>query len=80
MSSGSPLDHASIRSSEASLALADALDSEAALVDEAMVIGAQLDQVVERGFTASRPVLDVVGVQEPLMSAARESTAFISAA
>lgn len=35
---------------------------EAALVEQAVVSAAEVDEVVEGGFAASRPVMDVVGI------------------
>jgi hypothetical protein len=44
-----------------------------------MVVGAQLYEVGQRGRATACPVLDMVGVQEALVLAAREAAAAIAA-
>jgi hypothetical protein len=73
-------DKAAIGPAEAHVPCPDALDAEAAFVNQAMVIGAELDQVLQRGRTASRPVVDVVSMEESRVGAAGEPAAVISAA
>ncbi len=48
------------------------LDPIPILMHESVVPPAEQDEVVERGRTAVRPVLDVVCIQEPRVGAARE--------
>jgi hypothetical protein len=49
-------------------------------VDEAVVAAAEEDEVSERGGAASGPVVDVVGVEEAAVLAAREATAAVARA
>jgi len=69
-----------VRPSEPHPAATLPLDPEPALVHQPMVIRAQLDQVLKRRRAAPRPVLDVVRVQEPLVTAPREPTSSVPAA
>jgi hypothetical protein len=48
-------------------------DRVAALVEEPVMVRAELDEVRQVGSPAPRPVVDVVGVQESPLGAAREA-------
>src|SRR5207247_1653893 len=54
------------------------LDGEAALVDEAMVAGAEEDEVGEARVAAVEPVADVVAVEEAGVGAAGEAAAAVA--
>ena len=54
--------------------------AEAALVYQAMMLAAQLDEVVEAGLPALAPVNDVVSVHEMLKCAAREPATIVAKA
>src|ERR1700694_3150666 len=66
-------DKATVPSAKAQSTPAGALDLEAALVHQAVVVGAELHKVVELCRSSSSPVLDVVRMQEPPVSTAWES-------
>ncbi len=53
------------------------VDAKAAFVHQRVVLRAQQHQVVECGLSSVRPVLDMVAMQEALVSAARECTAVV---
>ena len=53
------------------------VDAKAAFVHECVVPSAQQHQVVERGFAAGRPVLNMMGIEEATVSAARERAAVV---
>jgi hypothetical protein len=53
------------------------VDLVAAFVEEAVVAAAEQDEVVEGGLAASRPVMDVVCVDKPVL-AAGEATAAVT--
>ena len=54
------------------------MHAEAALVDEAVVVAAELDQVAEVRASAIGPVPDVVGVDVPMLRAARKRAASVT--
>lgn len=54
-----------IRPPEADLSPTGAFNLKTLFVHEAMVVAAEMDEVLELGRTAFRPVVDVVGVQVP---------------
>ena len=56
------------------------VDAVAAFVDEPMVAAAEQEQVAERGRAASRPVVDVVGVEEAAVLAAGKAAAAVAPA
>ncbi len=56
------------------------LDREPALVNEPVVVPAELHQVVERRLPAARPVLEVMGIDEPSAIAAGESASAVASA
>jgi hypothetical protein len=63
---------------EGELLLSVGLDGESALVERAVVIAAQQDQVIQIGSAALRPEHDVMGMEEPGPPAAWHSTAPIA--
>jgi hypothetical protein len=64
---------------EAERAAGAAFDAVAAVVDEAVVVGAELDQVGQVGAAAVGPVVDVVGVEEAALGAAWEAAGGVAA-
>ena len=63
---------------EDDLARSGLLTAKTALVDEAMVLAAQLHQVVHAGLAASAPVLDVMRIDEMLAGAARKPATVVA--
>jgi hypothetical protein len=51
------------------------VDAVAAFVDEPVVASAEQQQVADAGRAASRPVVNVMGVEEAAVLAARKSAA-----
>ena len=70
----------SIRAPEPHRSWAAPLHREPALVDEPMVVGAQLHEVVKRGRATTSPVMDVVRMQETAVHAPGETAAIVAAA
>ena len=67
------------RGSEDGLAAGVELDGEAAFVDQAVVEGAEGQEVLDPGLSASGPVLDVVGVEVAVAGTAGEAAAVVAA-
>ena len=55
------------------------LHTETSLMYETMVVGAELDEVVQGSAATPRPMLDVVGMEEPVVRATREPAAAVTA-
>ena len=72
-------DGLSARVREHGLARCPHLDRVAAFVDQAVVMAAQQDEVVEAGLAAVGPVVDMVGVDEAAGRAAGEAAARVAA-
>src|SRR5436190_6717890 len=73
-------DERAVGVAEGESALAVVRDREAVLVDQPMVAAAEQDEVSKRGLPAVGPVADVVGVGEPMRSAAREPASAVAGA
>src|SRR3954454_7279438 len=67
------------RGREYQLAAWAAGDPEGALVDQAMVVAAELDEIVQVGRSAVSPVMDVVGVDVAGLAATGELDATVAA-
>ena len=67
------LDVAVVGAREANAAAGGPLDSEPALVHQAVVMTAEQQQVVDRGLAAVRPVFDVMRIDETTLRTAREA-------
>lgn len=72
-------DRLAVRPAEAHASARASFQAVPALVDEPVVVTAQLDQVREVGAAALCPVLDVVGVQEPVLVATGEAAGSVTA-
>src|SRR4051812_50125370 len=68
------------RGRECQLAAWAAGDREGALVDQAMVVAAELDEIVQVGRSAVSPVMDVVGVDVAGLAATGGMAAPLAAA
>src|ERR671915_974113 len=68
-----------VAAAEAERAPCAAFDPVAALVDEAVVVGAEVDEVGQVGAAAACPVVDVVGVQIAALRAAGEAADGVAA-
>jgi hypothetical protein len=53
-------------------------DAKTTFMHESVMLRAQQHQVIQTCFAAGRPVLNVMGINETLVSAAREYASFVS--
>jgi hypothetical protein len=72
-------DARAVRPQEVERAVPGAVDGEAVLVEEAVVVAAEQDEVVLAGRAAVRPVVDVVGVEVVASVAAGVAAAAVAA-
>lgn len=73
-------DDATVGPGELKGSIFDPLHAEAAFVHQAVMMAAQQHEVVERGFAAVGPVLNMMGIDEAMSSAPRKAAAAVAEA